>query len=213
MAEPGTETVDERPGWRRRRTYAGLALLGVSYATLKSRRAQAYDRRAGALLSRPLGPVADRVISAGTDLGSVYAIAGCSAILAAVGRRRAAADVAGAGALGWVAAQALKPLVDRPRPYQAGEVVRLVVEPSGTSWPSGHVAVAAAMADALSPRLPTPAKVTAGTLSLVVAYSRIYVGVHYLSDVAAGLGIGIVCAEAWRGVRRRIGRLLRSRGG
>lgn len=183
---------------------AAAAALAVSFATLESRRAQTFDRRAGATLSRPLGPIADRVISAGTDLGSVYAICGLASFLALTGRRRAAADVAGAGAIGWVAAQGLKPLVQRPRPYQADAVVRLVVEPSGASWPSGHVAVAAGMAGALAPRLPASGKMGASVASVLVAYSRIYVGVHYLSDVVAGMGIGVLSAEAWRTVRRRL---------
>lgn len=200
---PDEASYDVPRGPSKRAVAAGVALL-ASFATLESRGAQRFDRRAGAVLSRPLGPVADRVISAGTDLGSVYAIGGLATLLAVTGRRRAAADVAGAGVLGWVAAQAMKPLVRRPRPYQADQVVRLVVEPSGASWPSGHVAVAAGMAGALAPRLPAEGKVGAGALSVLVALSRIYVGVHYLSDVVAGVGIGVLCAEGWRSIRRRI---------
>lgn len=209
---PREASYDVPRGPRKRALAAGAALLG-SFATLESRRAQRFDRRAGTSLSRPLGPVADRVISAGTDLGSVYAIAGIATILAVSGRRKAAADVAGAGALGWIAAQALKPLVHRPRPYQADAVARLVVEPSGASWPSGHVAVAAGMAGALSPRLPREGKVGAAVLSVLVAYSRIYVGVHYLSDVVAGIGIGVLCAEGWRSIRRRMSRAIEHRTG
>ena len=200
-------SYDTRRGPRKRAIAAGAALL-VSLATLKSRRAQTFDRRAGATLSRPLGDVADRIISAGTDLGSVYAIAGASTLLAAAGRRRAAADVLGAGAIAWIGAQGLKPLVERPRPYQADSVVRLVVEPSGASWPSGHVAVAAGLAGALAPRLPTSGKVGLGLITTLVAHSRIYVGVHYLSDVVAGVGVGVLSAEGWRSIRRRITRWL-----
>ncbi|MDX1659681.1 MAG: phosphatase PAP2 family protein [Nitriliruptorales bacterium] len=196
-------SYDTRRGPRKRALAAGAALL-ASFAVLESRRAQRLDRRAGAALSRPLGDSGDTVISAGTDLGSVYAICGLAAALTLAGRRRAAADVAGAGVLGWVAAQGLKPLVSRPRPYQADAVDRLVVEPSGASWPSGHVAVAAGMAGALSPRLPTGGKVVAAVGSVLVAYSRVYVGVHYLSDVVAGMGLGVLSAEGWRSIRRRI---------
>ena len=158
-----------------------------------------------------MGDVADRIISAGTDLGSVYAIAGATTLLTVTGRRHAAADVAGAGAIAWIAAQGLKPLLERPRPYQADSVVRLVVEPSGASWPSGHVAVAAGLAGALSPRLPAAGKVGASFMTALVAHSRVYVGVHYLSDVVAGVGVGVLSAEGWRSVRRRITRWLERR--
>lgn len=178
-----------------------VVAVGVSYLAVRSLRVQSWDRRAGARLSRPLGPVADTVIAAGTDLGSVYAIAGLGAVLAATGRRTAAADVVGAGAVAWAAAQALKPVVRRPRPYEVDGVVRLVVEPAGASWPSGHVAVAGAMATALAPALPARGRTVAGLLAGFVAFSRVYVGVHYLTDVVAGLGIGSASAAVWRGVR------------
>lgn len=185
---------------------AALAAVGCSYLAVRSPQAQELDIRAGARMSRPLGPVADRIISAGTDLGSIYAIAGLGTVLAVTGRRRAALDVVGSGAVAWTLAQGLKPLVKRPRPYQAQGVARLVVEPAGASWPSGHVAVAGAMATALSPGLSPRAKVVAGALASLVAYSRVYVGVHYVSDIVAGLGVGSASAALWRGVRRAFSR-------
>lgn len=206
----------DRPG-RRTRTpsrgelgtiVAAGTVVGASFVAVKSVGAQVWDRRAGMALSRPLGPVGDTVISAGTDLGSVYAIAGISAVLAATGRRRAALDVIGAGAVAWTAAQAVKPLVDRPRPYQADGALRLVAEPAGASWPSGHVAVAAGMAAALRPEMSRRGRVGAAVLAGFVAVSRIYVGVHYLTDVIAGLGVGVLGASGWRAARRAVSRRL-----
>lgn len=196
---------------RRERLLGAAVAVGVSYAALRSRRAQELDRQAGRALSRPLGPVADRIIGAGTDLGSVYAIGGLSAVLAATGRRDLAVDVAGAGATGWVVAQAIKPLVERPRPYQADGLTLLVAAPAGHSWPSGHVAVAGAMAGAITPAMPTRGRVGAALAAAFVCLSRIYVGVHYVTDVVAGLGVGVLSAEAWRAVRRRVRRGLEAR--
>lgn len=195
---------------RRSVVAAGAAVAG-SYAALQWPAALEWDRRAGVALSRPLGPVGDAVISSGTDLGSVYAIAGVSAVLAATGRRRAALDVLGAGAVGWTVAQAVKPLVKRPRPYQEHGAFRLVAEPAGASWPSGHVAVAGAMTAALTPALTPRARVGAAALAGFVSVSRIYVGVHYLSDVVAGLGLGVLSARVWSAARSAAGRRLRRR--
>lgn len=197
----------------RERLLAAGGAIAVSLVTVGSARAQAFDRRAGSEIARPLGPVADRVISAGTDLGSVYAIAGIASTLAASGRRTASLDVAGAGALAWAAAQAVKPLVRRPRPYQAMGLARLVAEPAGASWPSGHVAVAWGMGGALAPHLSPAGRAGAGVVGGFVALSRVYVGVHYVSDVVAGAAIGVVCGVAWRSVRRRVAERLQSRFG
>lgn len=196
----------------RRRDVASAVALAATLLGVRSRGVQHLDRRAGRALARPLGPAADAAISAATDLGSVFAIAGLSATLAAAGRRRTAARVAGAGATGWIAAQAVKGLVDRPRPYQADGMDRLVTPPSGSSWPSGHVAVAAAMGSAVASDLPRTGKAGAGLLAGFVAYSRIYVGVHYVSDVVAGLGLGVLSDRLWRGLSA-LGNRLRSRVG
>lgn len=93
----------------------------------------------------------------------------------------------------------LKDLFDRARPPVADpglDPVGLV--PASASFPSGHAtsAFAAAVAVALIyPRLGRPLLV----LAAVVAVSRVYLGVHYVLDVAAGalLGVAIGIAAAW----------------
>ncbi len=181
----------------------GLA-IGGSFAATRSKRATDVDRRVGEVLAQPLGRAADVAVAAGTDLGSVFAITGVSTALAISGRRRAAVDVAGAGLVAWTAAQGIKPLVGRPRPYQADGADRLVAEPAGSSWPSGHPAVAAAMATALAPSLPPGARSVAAAGAGFVALSRVYVGVHYVTDVVAGLAIGVLSSRAWRSLGRAV---------
>jgi membrane-associated phospholipid phosphatase len=181
---------------------AALGLLAASYAAVRSGRSERLDRRAAKALAYPLGHRVDVVVAAGTDLGSVYGIAGLATVLAVTGRRRAALDVAAVGAIAWTAAQASKPLVGRERPYVVEGADRLVAVPAGSSWPSGHVAVASGMAAILGDHLRRPARRVARAAAVGVAVSRCYVGVHHLTDVLAGWGVGVLSAASWRGLRR-----------
>jgi membrane-associated phospholipid phosphatase len=76
--------------------------------------------------------------------------------------------------------------------------------PAGSSWPSGHSAVAAATATSLSPHPGPLSRLVAGGFVGTVAVSRLYVGVHHLTDVVAGVAVGHLCARAVRGGRRAI---------
>jgi membrane-associated phospholipid phosphatase len=195
----------------RRGALAALGLVVVSYAAVHSGRSERLDRRAARALAYPLGHRVDVLVAAGTDLGSVYGNAGVSAVLAVTGRRRAALDVAGAGAIAWTAAQATKPLVGRERPYVVEGADRLVAVPAGSSWPSGHVAVAAATASVLAEHLPRRAGPFARAAAVGVAVSRCYVGVHHLTDVLAGWGIGVLSATVWSWLGRPATRAIRGR--
>jgi len=95
-----------------------------------------------------------------------------------------------------VASGIVKPIVGRSRPYQGGIVAARTVEATpatGYSFPSGHAATAVAGALAGARMAPAAAPLLWG-LATVMAVSRIYVGVHYPSDVFAGAFLGVVCA-------------------
>jgi undecaprenyl-diphosphatase len=94
------------------------------------------------------------------------------------------------------AAGLLKALVDRPRPFvRYPEPKILVPRPHDASFPSGHAATSFAAATILSFAFPKAAPAFL-VLAAAVAYSRVYVGVHYPLDVLGGAALGALVAIA-----------------
>jgi undecaprenyl-diphosphatase len=114
------------------------------------------------------------------------------ALVASLALRRPAilALVAAADLAAELLADALKVAVDRPRP----RVSHLVAVPHSASFPSGHAATSFACATVLGVLVP-PLCAPALLLAAAVAYSRLYVGVHYPLDVLAGALLGIATAR------------------
>lgn len=145
---------------------------------------RAYDMRSPAL---------DRGLVAVTKAASYsrlwLALAG--ALAASGGRRRRAAGVgvAGIAIAASLANGPAKWLVRRRRPSRRSAAT-LIRMPRSTSFPSGHSASAFAFATGACGELPALAPLLF-PLAGIVAYSRVHAGVHYPSDVAAGVAIGI----------------------
>ena len=99
----------------------------------------------------------------------------------------------------------LKAATDRARPFDAvADPEPLLTGTLGSSLPSGHAATSAAGAVVLAAFAPRAAAAFA-LLALGVAFSRIYVGVHYPLDVVAGAVLGVRLGLAVRAtVLRRL---------
>lgn len=109
----------------------------------------------------------------------------------------------------------IKNLVARPRPYSTLEALEILVEPLGSySFPSGHSCASFAAATALT--LVFGKKGAWAFLpAALIALSRVYVGVHYPTDILCGAAVGALaawgvwalcrwCAGRWRARRSRI---------
>ncbi len=116
-------------------------------------------------------------------------------------RRAAARGLASLAVTSLVVNQVGKRIVPRERPVRTylpiGRLAHRI--PRSSSFPSGHAASAAAFAVGAAIECP-PLAVPLGTLAAAVGFSRIYTGVHYLSDVVAGAAVGATIA----GVGRRL---------
>lgn len=123
-------------------------------------------------------------------------------------RRRCFPRAAAAAALAVTTAAllvtVLKEAFDRARPPVADPTLDPVgIVPASASFPSGHAATAFAAAVAIAlvyPRLGRPLV----ALAVVIAVSRVYLGVHYVLDVAVGTVLGIAVGVAAALIVRRV---------
>ena len=90
----------------------------------------------------------------------------------------------------------LKPVVARTRPYVLLENLTFITkQPGDFSFPSGHSAHALAAGWVMFRMLDKKYGVPLLILGILIALSRLYVGVHFPTDVIAGCICGIITAE------------------
>ena len=104
----------------------------------------------------------------------------------------------------------IKPMVDRPRPWELFSAVQpLIPDPGDSSFPSGHASNSMAVAFAfwLNTRKSNTVSLeedrcrlhrwsyVAIVFALMIALSRLYLGMHFPSDVIGGILIAIICSQ------------------
>ncbi len=91
----------------------------------------------------------------------------------------------------------LKNLVQRVRPYEVVEGLQLLTKKATDfSFPSGHSGSSFAAATAFSCMNGRKIGIPAVCLAVLIAFSRLYIGIHYPTDVLAGICSGICCGLA-----------------
>lgn len=195
---------------------AGAALwvfLELSFEVITGSRTVSIDHRIINLVATLRTPTLDRVMYAITLLGNgetIVVLAGTSALIALLARRgKEAALLLLAVLASTLFFSAVKLLVGRPRPPL--EDARIVQ--GGFSFPSGHSTLAAMFYGTLAylliralrhERYKILVSVAAALLIMAIGVSRVYLGVHYPSDVLAGWAAGalwlvlvIVADQVW----------------
>ena len=87
----------------------------------------------------------------------------------------------------------LKPLIARSRPFMVDETINLLITPpTDFSFPSGHTYSAVAGAFVICHHYKKWG-IAIWCLAIVIAFSRMYLMVHYFTDVIGGIVLGILC--------------------
>ena len=193
---------------------AALAAVNIAAGRAITGPLAGLPEEAGAItaLRRFRGPTADsvaRVVSTSSDVPASIALAVASipALRAAGLPWRRALVPAVAMALETVVYLAAGAAVGRERP----PVERLDHDQPTSSFPSGHVGATVALMVALGRAglpLPGPARPVAGALGIaypaVLSLARVYVGMHYPSDVIAGVLNGLATGTLAAGLADRL---------
>lgn len=92
----------------------------------------------------------------------------------------------------------LKNIIARTRPYEVIEGLKaLIPPPHDFSFPSGHTAASFAVAAVIFLMMHKKYGIPALILATLIAFSRLYLGVHYPTDVLFGMLSATVIASVW----------------
>ncbi|MBV4425721.1 phosphatase PAP2 family protein [Clostridium tyrobutyricum] len=89
----------------------------------------------------------------------------------------------------------LKHIFQRPRPFIAVHTLNVLIsKPTSSSFPSGHTTAAFAAAGILSECFKKYG-VAFWILAVLIAFSRLYLYMHYPTDVMGGIALGLICSR------------------
>ena len=141
-------------------------------------------------------PVLDTLMSAITRLGDagIIWILLCAVLLILPRTRKSGAILMAALLVDLVVCNGiLKPLVHRIRPFDVKTGIELLVkQPTDYSFPSGHTAASFTSVMALYLAGEKKLWILALVLAVLIAFSRLYLYVHYPTDVLGGVMIGLI---------------------
>lgn len=162
-------------------THTDLAILHAIHDTLAS-------------------PALDAVLATVTtlgDMGFIWFVVALTAIALKKHRVFGIAIIVAIGLAYVIGDLGLKHLFERSRPFLVDPTLAtsLIELPTSFSFPSGHTSssFAAATVLCLTPFVHRWFKPAAALGAVSIAFSRLYLSVHYPSDVCAGAILGIVC--------------------
>ncbi|WP_396599267.1 phosphatase PAP2 family protein [Frigoribacterium sp. R86507] len=177
----------------------GVAAVDLAVVERVSRMHSPPLDAAALLIDRLLGP----------QLGAALVLLFAVAVWVTTRRAAEALTVLGVSVLPWAAAETVKVIVGRDRPDPRLLVDPLLVEAHSFSFPSGHTALATGLALAIvivvrgrSGRRLVAVAVALGVV--VVAASRVWIGVHYPTDTIASVVLGCSVVALALPLRRRV---------
>jgi membrane-associated phospholipid phosphatase len=131
-----------------------------------------------------------------TQLGSVWVIPILVLVAYAHKMYKLAFKLTVNGAIAVVAVEYIKHIVARPRPGGLVDgVTQRGLHVNGYGFPSGHTTIVTVMALTLLPYIPRKYQWAPWLAIVLVAFSRVYLGVHSPLDVLGGFALGIMIAS------------------
>jgi undecaprenyl-diphosphatase len=186
VAAPSSVPPPRDPGARR----ALRALLRGGPVARRVAAADLAAYRALRSLARPPATDAVRVYSTLGEHAGIWLVAGCALALVDRPRRRAWFKATASVGAAYTVNTAIKGVFRRARPAFE-DLPALMTTPTALSFPSAHASSSFAAARAFSALAPAAAPALYGAAG-AMALSRVYLGVHYPTDVVAGAALGSV---------------------